>query len=117
MGGLRSPPAPVNVGVLDIDVHFGNGVEDILKGREGYRYCGIHQTGAYPGSEGEKERAGNILKIGMPKGTGGREWMKEVKRGMEWLKEGGMEMLIVSCGYDGLSGDPLGGIRAGTQGL
>lgn len=52
---LRSQTGGVGgVGVVDIDVHFGNGSADILKGVEGVRYASVHQGGIYPGS-GETE--------------------------------------------------------------
>lgn len=99
----------VKVGILDIDVHFGNGIEDILAGEDGYAYCSIHQAGIYPGNSGSDARAENIRKVGLPQGTEGEEWGREVMNGLEWLKGQGMDVLIVACGYDGLEGDPLGG--------
>jgi acetoin utilization deacetylase AcuC-like enzyme len=38
------------VGILDFDVHHGNGTEAIILGRENLLYASAHQSPAYPGT-------------------------------------------------------------------
>ena len=65
------------VGVLDIDVHFGNGSADILADVDRVRFASVHEKGIYPGSgEGEPEGS-NIFKLS---GEGVRGRIKSVTR-------------------------------------
>jgi len=97
-----------SVGVLDIDVHFGNGSADILGGKEGVRYASVHQAGIYPGKSADSTSIdNNVLKIAVNSGCEGSLWLEKVECCLNFLLEENLDTLIVSLGIDGLEGDPL----------
>lgn len=108
---LLGPGGGGPVGLIDIDVHFGNGSADILKGVEGARYASVHQGGIYPGS-GETEPEGdNVMKLPVPAGTQGEEWLRAVGECLDFVTAHRPEALVVSVGYDGLAEDKLASLE------
>lgn len=99
------------VAVLDIDVHFGNGSAAILKGLKRARFASVHERGIYPGSGESKAEGENVLKLPVPSGCLGPEWLKHVNRALDFVLADDPDLLIVSVGYDALSEDPLAGLN------
>ena len=99
------------IGIIDFDVHFGNGVADLVAGNEHIRYTSLHQYGIFPttpneGKGGEVE--GNIFNIELPLGTNGESYFPLFKeKAIPYIKQFSPDMLIVCAGYDALSKDPL----------
>ena len=99
------------IGIIDFDVHFGNGVADLVAGNENIRYTSLHQYGIFPttpneGKGGEVE--GNIFNIELPLGTNGESYFPLFKeKAIPYIKQFNPDMLIVCAGYDALSKDPL----------
>jgi len=110
---LSSPFFSGSVMVLDIDVHFGNGIADIVKGKDRVKYASVHQDDIYPGDT-KTSASGNVWKLALGGGTEGGEWRVGVKQGLDWLLEGAdktRDVLVVCVGYDGLGSDPLAGMN------
>ena len=57
--------------IIDLDVHHGNGTQDIFYDNEKVLYISTHQYPYYPGSGSEKEtgKFNNILNIPLEAGT------------------------------------------------
>jgi len=110
------------VAVLDVDVHFGNGVASIFgtnslfstKGRA--RYASIHQHPAYPfsGTRGAEalfggDSAKEVLKfVPVLPETDGRTWLRKLQEdALPFLEDLRPDLLVVCAGFDALDSDPL----------
>ena len=96
------------IGIIDFDVHFGNGVADLVAGNEKIRYTSLHQYGIFPNEGQGGETDGNIYNIELPLGTNGESYLPLFKeKAILYIKDFNPDMLIVCAGYDALSKDPL----------
>lgn len=99
------------IAILDYDVHFGNGVADLVKGNSRMRYASLHQEGMFPYGRGTIEERGdhnNILNAPLPMGTKGPLFVSTIKEKLlPFLKEFEPQLLIVCAGYDALASDDL----------
>jgi len=109
------------VAIVDIDVHHGNGTQDIFYDDASVLYCSLHQWPLYPGTGGVGERgqgagAGATLNVPLPPGTGGEGWLAAfddaVAPAVRAFRPG---LLVVSAGYDGHRADPLAELRLETD--
>lgn len=96
------------VGIVDYDVHHGNGTEDIIKGVVGIRFVSSHQSPLFPGSGAEGE-VGNVKNLNLEAGTSGEVYMERFENEMLpfLCEEGKPDVVIVSAGFDALDVDPL----------
>ena len=62
------------IALLDIDVHHGDGTEELLRDRDDVLFCSLHQAPLYPGT-GLKS-SGNCLNFPLPAGTGEKEYLE-----------------------------------------
>ncbi|MFZ4834459.1 class II histone deacetylase [Rouxiella sp. Mn2063] len=102
------------VAVVDWDVHHGNGTQHIFWQRDDVLTISIHQDGCFPsGYSGEQDRgggAGEGFNINIPLLAGGGHdaylytFDKIVAPALERFKP---EIIIVACGFDANSTDPL----------
>jgi len=111
----------LKVSVLDWDVHYGQGVADILSSYPRARYVSVHQTPAFP-YEGEKRMVRgehrNILTVPIPPDStwtcGYREIFETIAlpfvcNSDDLGNDDGWEpdLVIVCAGYDALDSDEL----------
>ena len=111
----------VKVSVLDWDVHFGQGVSDILKKYERARYVSIHQTPAFP-YMGEYCKVDglfqNIMTLPIPPGTTWTSGYATVfqEHALPFVQSTSKDNLwepdvvIVCSGYDALDSDELASV-------
>jgi len=102
------------VSILDWDVHYGQGVADIMKSHERARYVSIHQTPAFPYMGESPQTFGdhnNIRTIPMPAGTSWACGYKELfEKSLNFVckqSEWEPDLVIVCNGYDALDSDEL----------
>lgn len=110
------------VSVLDWDVHYGQGVADILMDEPRARYVSIHQMGAFPFMGQFLKRHGehqNILTIPMSPDTTWSSGYEDLfdaaldfvcKEG-EWIPD----VIIVCGGYDALKSDELASVDLNAE--
>ena len=109
------------VSVLDWDVHFGQGVSDILKQHERSRYVSIHQTPAFPYMGEYRKLDGqfkNILTVPIQASTTWTCGYSNVFRehALPFVRSKGVEdswepdLVIVCSGYDALDSDELASV-------
>lgn len=103
--------------IFDLDVHHGNGTQDIFYDRKDVLYQSFHLSPHYPGT-------GNFDEIGTGEGEGytinaplghgnGNNAVKKLLNNIflpvaEQFKP---DMILVSCGYDSHHADMLGGLK------
>ncbi|MBN1893428.1 histone deacetylase [bacterium] len=91
--------------VLDIDVHHGNGTEDIFYRNERVLFVSLHQVPLYPGTGLQSK--GNCLNVPVRPGTAGAEYLGILKDACAKISGFKPELLAVSAGFDTYAMDPL----------
>jgi acetoin utilization deacetylase AcuC-like enzyme len=97
--------------IVDWDVHHGNGTQALVETDPTIRYVSLHQWPWYPGTGAADERGvGNVFNV--PRGPGRPAslyvedlWAAIVAATTDWRPD----LLLVSAGFDTMTGDPLGG--------
>ena len=112
------------VGIVDFDVHHGNGTQHIFEEDPDVFYYSIHQhpTFAFPGTgrvfeTGNGEGAGATRNYPVLPGHGDKEYFGLLQRDLIPVLEAfGPEVIIVSAGFDAHIDDDMSDIRLSTQG-
>jgi acetoin utilization deacetylase AcuC-like enzyme len=108
--------------IVDLDLHHGNGTQDIFWRRGDVLYISTHQSPLYPGS-GELDETGAgpgsraTANFPLPPGTGDQGF-QEVMEGLilPLLTRQQAEMVLVSYGFDPHWSDPLGHLQLSAKG-
>jgi len=110
-----SKPNIERVGILDWDVHHGNGTEAIAKENPHISYCSLHQHPCYPYTgmnEGIGGKHHNLLNLPLKAGSAIADYQQLFKREVvPFFTANPPDLLIVSAGYDANATDPLAGIN------
>lgn len=105
------------VALVDIDVHHGNGSQEVFWEDDTVLYCSLHQWPLYPGTGraeevGEGRGEGTTLNVPLPPGTDGPAWLDAFER---WVAPAVAafepELVVVSAGYDAHRADPLASLE------
>ncbi len=107
-------PGVNRVGILDWDVHHGNGTEEIVQDNPNIIYCSLHQHPCYPGTGVDKSKQGkykNILNLPMAAGSKITDYQSVFEQEIiPFFQHLPPDILIISAGYDANQADPLAGI-------
>jgi acetoin utilization deacetylase AcuC-like enzyme len=110
------------VAIVDIDVHHGNGTQDIFWTDERVLYVSSHAYPFYPGTGaidevGEGGGRGFTVNLPLPQGTGDAGYARVYREVVEPIgKAFDPELVLVSCGFDAFRGDPLAGMDLSPAG-
>ena len=102
--------------IVDWDVHHGNGTQDVFYSDPSVFFLSLHQWPHYPGSGGAAETgrgegAGCTLNVPLPAGTSRKDYVDCFDQALaETLERFTPDFVLVSSGFDAMSGDPLGGL-------
>ncbi len=121
-GSLEGAPNAQRLAIVDLDLHHGNGTQDIFWQRSDVFYTSTHQYPFYPGT-------GNLLELGEGPGEGftanfpfqpttGDQGFRAVMHELilPLLSRFSPEMVLVSIGFDAHWRDPLGSLLLTTNG-
>jgi acetoin utilization deacetylase AcuC-like enzyme len=109
------------IAILDIDVHHGNGTQDVFYDDAGVLYVSLHQWPNYPGTgrvaeRGEGAGVGATLNLPVPPGTGGAAWLELLdEMALPAVRAHRPEAILVSAGFDAHKDDPLADLRLTTD--
>lgn len=106
------------VAVVDVDVHHGNGTQDIFYANPNLFYASTHQSEAYPGTGFPHETgcADNIMNLPLPPGAGSEPWRQAITQDLlPRLKAFAPDLILMSTGFDAHLADPLAHMRLTTQ--
>jgi acetoin utilization deacetylase AcuC-like enzyme len=124
---LRLPvtiaPRATRLAIVDLDLHHGNGTQEIFWERDDVLYISTHQSPLYPGTGRLEERgsgvgAGLTANFPLPPLTGDqgfRAVMEELI--LPLLDRYAPQMVLVSFGFDPHWRDPLGNLCLTGQGI
>jgi acetoin utilization deacetylase AcuC-like enzyme len=103
------------VAIVDIDIHHGNGTQDVFYDDGSVLYVSTHQYPYYPGTghwreAGERDGHLTTLNLSLPGGCGDAEYAA-VFDGVvaQKLQAYGPQLILVSAGYDAHFADPIDG--------
>ncbi|GGB29581.1 histone deacetylase family protein [Allosediminivita pacifica] len=113
------------VATLDIDVHHGNGTQDIFYDRADVMTCSVHADPSdyYPfyvghaHETGRNEGLGFNLNIPLPRTTTDEVWLKAIETSLEAIATFRPGALMVSLGLDAHENDPLLGMKVSFDGF
>ncbi|MGD8814646.1 MAG: histone deacetylase [Anaerolineales bacterium] len=103
--------------IVDIDVHHGNGTQEILENDPDILYLSTHQSGIYPGTgmlhdTGTEKGENSVVNIPLPARAGDAAFESVVQRVIHPLAQRfSPDVLLVSAGFDAHWRDPLAGLQ------
>jgi acetoin utilization deacetylase AcuC-like enzyme len=112
------------VAVLDVDVHHGNGTQQIFWRREDVRYASLHADPRrlYPfflghaDEVGEGPGRGANLNLPQPLRADDATYLRALDRALEWIAAAPGSIVVVSLGFDTYERDPIGDLALTTAG-
>lgn len=109
------------VAIVDLDVHHGNGTEEIFYRDPSVLYVSIHQDGwPYTGAferVGEGDGRGTNVNVPLPAGAGDEAWMTAVEKiAVPSIRRFSPAMIFVSMGFDTFWRDPQGSMNVSSAG-
>jgi acetoin utilization deacetylase AcuC-like enzyme len=102
------------VGIVDFDVHHGNGTQEIFWRDPSVMYCSTHQMPLFPGTGavGERGEHDNIVNAPLRPGDAGREFREALEGSiLPRLEAFAPELVIISSGFDAHIRDPLASLN------
>jgi acetoin utilization deacetylase AcuC-like enzyme len=104
------------VAILDVDVHHGNGTQDIFYRRKDVLFCSLHGDPrelyphflGYADEKGEGPGSGFNINYPMPRKTGYKAWSAALRDALKRIKAFKADVLVVSLGVDAFKDDPVG---------
>jgi acetoin utilization deacetylase AcuC-like enzyme len=106
------------VGILDWDVHHGNGTQDIFWEDDSVFFASIHRWPFYPGTGGPGEGNDTTLNVQLEEGAGDDEIVEALEGTVAPVLEAfAPDVLLVSAGFDAAAGDPIGGLEVTEDGF
>jgi acetoin utilization deacetylase AcuC-like enzyme len=105
------------IAILDIDLHHGNGTQDIFWERPDVSYLSIHQAPFYPGTGalyevGSGAGEGTTLNLPIPSFSGDEAYLTLTNEIIiPYLDDQDPEILLISFGFDTHWRDPLGSMQ------
>jgi acetoin utilization deacetylase AcuC-like enzyme len=106
------------VAIVDIDVHHGNGTQDIFFEDDTVLFASLHQWPFYPGSGGPTEQAPTTINVPLSAGAGDEQYLHVFDRVVAPAVERFQpELVLVSAGFDAHEEDPLAELRLTIEGF
>lgn len=115
----------IQVAILDVDYHHGNGTQLVFYSDPSVLYCSIHvhPDEDYPfywgdvGEIGAGPGRGTNHNWPLPGGSGDAQYLAALEEALAVIGEFSPGYLVVSVGFDVVEGDPEGGFRVSSGGL
>lgn len=113
------------VAILDVDLHHGNGTQDIFYERDDVLTISIHADPArfYPFFSGSREERGRGAGEGfnanfpLPRGSGDAVFLSALDEALQRIDAYSPGALVIALGLDAFEGDPFGGLSVTTAGF
>jgi acetoin utilization deacetylase AcuC-like enzyme len=110
------------VAILDVDVHHGNGTQDIFYGRSDVLYYSTHQFPFYPGTGslneiGQGDAAGATINVPLVAGCGDAAYLDVTEHVLTpAVRRFRPDLILVSLGFDAHWVDPLAQMQLSLAG-
>jgi acetoin utilization protein AcuC len=112
------------IGYVDVDVHHGDGVQEIFYGDPRVLTVSLHETplalfpgSGFPDETGGPGAAGSAVNVALPPGTADAGWLRAFHAVVpSVLRAFRPQILLTQCGADGHRADPLADLRLSVDG-
>ncbi|MFM2308626.1 MAG: hypothetical protein RLY87_746, partial [Chloroflexota bacterium] len=112
-----------NVAILDIDIHHGNGTQQIFAARADVLFVSLHghPDECYPyfmgfaDEHGHGAGVGTTINIPLAFGCDDETYLAHIDVALGHIRAHGATALVLSAGFDTFGGDPLGGFALTRQ--
>ena len=98
------------IGILDFDVHHGNGTEAIFASDPDVFYGSTHQSPLYPGT-GKVEVSDHVCNRPLDPGATGAAFRPAFAEIIAALEQFAPELVLISAGFDAHRDDPMAQLR------
>jgi acetoin utilization deacetylase AcuC-like enzyme len=113
------------VGILDVDLHHGNGTQGIFYDRAEVLTVSIHAHPerfypffwGYPDETGDGPGKGANLNLCLERGTGDAGFLVALGTALDRITLWGADTLVLALGLDAFIGDPFAGLAVTTEGF
>lgn len=113
------------VAVLDVDVHHGNGTQDIFYARDDVLTVSIHADPerfypffwGYGPEQGDGVGEGFNMNLPLPRGTGDAAYMTALNEAIDRIERFDPGALVIALGLDAHESDPFQGFAITTAGF
>ncbi|MFC5315169.1 histone deacetylase family protein [Azospirillum rugosum] len=113
------------VAIVDIDVHHGNGTQDIFYDRGDVMTISLHGDPAefypffwgYETERGEGDGLGANVNLALPRNAGDNQYLDALHIGLSHLRDFRPQALVVALGLDSYKNDPLAFLQITTTGF
>ena len=107
--------------IFDFDSHHGDGTQSVFYETDKVLYCSIHQHYAFPFSgfpeeTGQGEGLGYTVNFPLIAGSGDKEFLDAVDKGIIRGQEFKPDVVAVSAGFDGYYKDRMLGLQVTQKG-
>jgi acetoin utilization deacetylase AcuC-like enzyme len=106
---LQKEKKAKRIAILDIDVHHGNGTEELLTQRDDCLFVSLHQVPLYPGT-GLKSHD-NCINVPLAPFMGEAPYIKEAEKAIDQILAFKPDVLAVSAGFDTYKEDPIAQLK------
>ncbi len=118
------PTAPKKVAYVDVDVHHGDGVEQIFYDDPRVLTISLHETGqmlfpgtGFPADSGGPDAVGSAANVALPPGTSDAGWLRAFHAVVPpLLREFAPDVLVTQQGCDSHRDDPLAHLALSVDG-
>ncbi|MEK7858472.1 MAG: histone deacetylase [Elusimicrobiota bacterium] len=110
---LKVEKQAARIAILDIDVHHGDGTQELTLGREGYFFASLHQVPLYPGTG--LDSVGNCRNYPLAPGTDEGPYLKKLEEVLRLMLDFKPDVLAVSAGFDTYKEDPIAQLKLTKQ--
>ncbi len=122
---LRAQGRAARVAILDVDVHHGNGTQDIFYERDDVFFVSVHadpsefypHMAGYAQERGTGRGEGYTLNLPLPIGSDEATVLSAIGAGLDAVARFAPDMLFISLGFDTFAGDPLAAFGVTTPGF
>ena len=107
------------VAYVDVDAHHGDGVENAFASDPRVLTVSIHEAGRFPGTGAlDDRREGRARNLPVPRELNDDEWDLLIDEAVApVVADFAPRAVVVTCGADGLAGDPLSAMRLSNVAL
>lgn len=113
------------VAILDVDLHHGNGTQDIFYARGDVLTVSIHADPVrfypffwgYADETGEGDGAGANLNLPLPRGSKDDAFLEALEAGLKKIAAFGPDAIVIALGLDAYEGDPIAGLAVSSAGF
>ncbi len=98
------------IAIVDFDVHYGNGTEDIFRAEPRVMMFSIFQHPFYPYS-GADTHLSNMVNVPLPAGSGSKAFREAVRHyWLQGISQFKPELILISAGFDAHCDDAMAGL-------